>query len=75
MPRRNSKDRENITTPKLKPGAKKSLVIMIISVALMIFSVIQVYHLARYTLGLEVTQQDMKVYRWVYMLLEKDTTE
>lgn len=55
---------------KMKPGAKKQLVIMIISVVLMVFSVTQVYYLAKYTLGHEVPQEKLKVYRWVYMLLE-----
>ena len=56
--------------PKLKVGAKKQLVIMVISVALMVFSVTQVYYLAKYTLGYDVPQEKLGVYRWVCMLLE-----
>ena len=55
---------------KMKKGAKKQLIIMIISVVIMIFSVMQVYHLTKYTLGHNVPQEKLKVYRWVYMLLE-----
>ena len=55
---------------KMKTGAKRQLVIMIISIALMVFSVTQVYYLARYTLGYEVDQKDMSVYTWFYKLLE-----
>lgn len=64
--------------PKMKPGAKNQLVIMLISLALMVFSVIQVYYLAKYTLGYDVPQEKLKVYRWVCMLLEgsnETTTE
>ena len=68
--RRNYEKRE----PKMKSGAKKQLVIMIISVILMIFSVTQVYYLTKYTLGHEVPQEKLKVYRWVYMLLEGNAT-
>lgn len=60
--------------PKMKTNAKRQLVIMIISVILMIFSVTQVYYLAKYTLGQEVPQEKLKVYRWVHMLLEGNTT-
>ena len=55
--------------PKMKKGAKKQLIIMIISVILMIFSVVQVYYLARYTFGFQVKESHLKVYKWVYMLL------
>ena len=75
MPRRNSQNKEGNVKPKLKPGAKKQLVIMIISIVLMVFSVVQVYYLARYTFGFDVTQNEMKVYRWVYMLLEGNTAK
>ena len=74
MSRRNSNRQTYNSNPKMKPGAKRRLVIMIISVVLMVFSVVQVYHLARYTFGMKVSQDDIKVYRWVYMLLEGDTT-
>lgn len=70
----NRKSRRAIQTnePKMKKGAKKQFVIMIISLVLMVFSVAQVYYLARYTLGLDVPQEKLKVYRWVYLLLEGD---
>jgi len=55
---------------KMKTGAKKQLIIMLISVVLMVFSATQVYYLAKYTLGYEVPQEKLKVYRWVCMLLE-----
>lgn len=54
----------------MKPGAKKQLVIMLISIVLMFFSVTQVYYLAKYTLGYEVPAQKLNVYRWVNMLLQ-----
>lgn len=64
--------RENASkTTNLKPGAKKQLVIMLISVAIMILTVIQVYYLAKYTLGYEVPAEKLKVYRWVSMLLQE----
>ena len=59
------------TSSKMKKGAKKQLILMIISVVLMIFTVTQVYYLAKYTLGLEVKQEDLKVYRWICMLFEE----
>lgn len=71
--RRSSREQQN-NEVKLKPGAKKQVVIMIISVVLMLFSIVQVYHLARYTFGFEVKQDDLKVYKWVCMLLEGNTT-
>ncbi|MBQ8043749.1 MAG: hypothetical protein IJ272_06335 [Clostridia bacterium] len=64
--------------PKMKASAKKQFVIMLISIALMVFSVTQVYYLAKYTLGHDVPQEKLKVYRWVCMLLEgsnETTTE
>ena len=60
---------------RTKPGAKKQLVIMLISVILMLFSVTQVYYLAKYTFGHFVPEEKMKVYKWVYMLLEGTTTK
>ena len=57
-------------TPKIKANAKKQIVIMLISIAFMVFSVTQVYYLAKYTLGHDVPQEKLKVYRWVCMLLE-----
>lgn len=64
--------------PKMKPGAKKQFVVMLISIALMVFSVTQVYYLAKYTLGRDVPQEKLKIYRWVCMILEgsnETTTE
>lgn len=54
----------------MKPGAKKQLIIMLISVILMIFTVTQVYYLAKYTLGYEVSAEKLRVYRWVSMLMK-----
>lgn len=59
---------------KMKKGAKKQLVVMLISVVLMFFSLTQVYYLAKYTLGYDVPQEKLKVYRWVCMLLGDNTT-
>ena len=64
--RRDLKENE----PKLKAGAMKQLIFMIISVAIMFFSVTQVYYLAKYTFGYNVPQEKLKVYRWICMLLE-----
>ena len=57
-------------TTNMKPGAKRQLVVMLISVALMLFAVTQVYYLTKYTLGYEVPDEKLKVYRWVSMLLQ-----
>ena len=57
-------------TTNMKPDAKKQLIIMLISVALMIFTVTQVYYLTKYTLGYEVPDEKLRVYRWVSMLLQ-----
>lgn len=65
MSRRNIKE-NNV---KVMPKAKRKLIIMFVSVALMFFSVIQVYNLTRYTLGLEVTKGQMYVYRFVLDLV------
>lgn len=63
--------RGNVTKhTNIKPGAQKKLVIMIISIVLMLFTVTQVYYLAKYTLGYEVAAEKLKVYRWVSMLLK-----
>lgn len=55
--------------PKLKKGAKKQLFLMILSVFLMIFSITQVYHIVRYTLGYEVQEKHLRIYNWVTMLV------
>ena len=70
MASRKSRRGAKPNTTTLKPGAKKQLVIMLISIALMIFTVTQVYYLARYTLGYEVTAEKLSVYRWVSMLMQ-----
>lgn len=57
-------------TTNMKPGAKKQLIVMLISVVMMIFAVTQVYYLAKYTLGYEVPGEKLKVYRWISMLLQ-----
>ena len=61
--------RTTASEPKIKKGAKVQLVLMLISIILMVFSITQVYYLARYTFGLEVEQKHLSVYRWVTMLL------
>lgn len=68
----NRKSRRTIqrSEPKMKKSAKKQLIFMIIAIFLMVFSVTQVYYLARYTLGFDISQEKLKVYRCVYMLLE-----
>lgn len=48
---------------------------MIISVVIMVFSVTQVYYLGKYTLGFDVPDGKLKIYKWVYMLLEGNTTQ
>ena len=53
-----------------KTSSKKQLIIMIMSIVLMIFTVTQVYYLAKYTIGKDVPQEKLKVYKWVCMLLE-----
>ena len=58
---------------KAQRKLKTRFVVMIISVVIMIFSVVQTYNLALYTFGCEVPQEKLKVYRWVCMLLEGDT--
>jgi len=73
MASRKSRRGSEQSEPKMKTGAKKQLIIMLISIALMVFSVTQVYYLAKYTLGHEVPQEKLRVYKWVCMLLEGDT--
>lgn len=69
MADRKSRRATQESEPKMKKGAKKQLIFMIIAVILMVFSVTQVYYLARYTLGLEVQEKHLRVYKWVIMLL------
>ena len=71
MPRRSVKE-ENIKTI---PNAKKKLITMLICICLMVFSVVQVYYLTKYTLGLEVSKYDMAVYNWVLKLVSHDGTD
>ncbi len=70
MASRKSRRGASAKTTTMKPGAKKQLVIMLISIVLMIFTVTQVYYLAKYTLGYEVPAEKLRVYRWVSMLLQ-----
>ena len=63
MPRRCIKEQ------KIKSNAKVKLTVMIICVGLMLFSIMQVYYLAKYTLGLEVSSREMAVYNWVNKLV------
>lgn len=61
---------EETSTSSLKKNAKTRLVIMIVSVFLMIFSATQVYYLAKYTFGFEISEQKLSVYRWVQKLVD-----
>ena len=53
--------------------AKKKLIVMLISVALMIFSLFQVFFLLKYTLGYNVSSTHLKIYKWVTLLVNGDT--
>lgn len=66
------KTRRNVNQkePKLKKGAKKQLIVMLIAVALMVFSVVQVYYMIRFTLGYNIEENHLKVYKWVSLLLQ-----
>lgn len=68
MPRRSVKKDKVKTIPK----AKRKVIIMCICICLMLFSVVQVYFLARYTLGLEVSSGNMAIYNWVLKLVSYD---
>jgi hypothetical protein len=59
---------------KLKevPNAKAKLIGMLISIALMVFSVLQVYYLAMYTFGREISEDKLAVYKWVVKLVNYD---
>lgn len=57
---------------KIIPNAKRKLITMMICIVLMVFSITQVYYLARYTLGLEVSSNNMAVYNWVLKLVSSD---
>lgn len=65
MPKKEEKQNNIKTIPK----AKRKLIIMIISITLMVFSVVQVYNLTRYTFGLEVSKSDMVVYNFILKLV------
>ena len=60
---------------KTIPKAKRKLITMVICICLMLFSVVQVYYLARYTFGLEVSSNNMAVYNWVLKLVSYDETD
>ena len=51
------------------PNAKAKLIGMLISIVLMIFTVTQTYYLAMYTLGREISEDKMAVYKWVVKLV------
>ena len=53
--------------------AKRKLIVMLISVTLMIFSLLQVFFLLKYTLGYNVSSRHLKVYKWVTLLVNGDT--
>jgi len=69
---RRSVKREKVKTV---PNAKRKLITMIVCLVIMVFSVTQVYYLARYTLGLEVSSKNMAVYNWVLKLVSYDEVE
>ena len=54
---------------KIIPNAKKKLILMLVCFCLMVFSVVQVVNLARYTLGFNVSESDMVVYNWIVKLV------
>lgn len=60
---------------KTIPNAKKKIIIMIISISIMVFSILQVYNLIRYTFGLEVSKSDMAIYNWVLKLVTYEETD
>jgi len=65
---------QETTKKKKTENPKKKLIIMFIAVFLIIFSITQVYYLAKYTFGREVPADKLGVYRWVCMLLEGNAT-
>lgn len=69
--------RRNVKEEKVKtiPNARRKLIIMVICICLMLFSMVQVYYLARYTFGLEVSSSNMAVYNWVLKLVSYDGTD
>ena len=73
MPSRKSRRGNIENTIKVRNRATRRFIIMTISVALMIFSVVQTYNLALYTFGYDVPKDRLKVYRWVCMLLDSNT--
>ena len=60
---------------KTIPNAKRKLITMIVCLVIMLFSVTQVYYLARYTLGLEVYSRNMAVYNWILKLVSYDENQ
>lgn len=72
MPSRKSRRANLENELRARKKVKTRIIIMIISVAIMIFSVTQTYNLAMYTLGYEVPKEKLIVYRWVCMLLDSN---
>ena len=64
------KQRRNVnnTDKKLVKGAGKKFLFMVITVVIMVFCIFQVYYLAKYTLGHEISSDKMAVYTWVKKL-------
>jgi len=60
---------------KIESKAKAKLVVMLVSVFLMIFSLLQVYYLLMYTIGKEVPEEKLKVYRWVQLIVSGKEAE
>ena len=54
------------------PNAKAKLVGMFVSIGLMLFAVTQTYYLAMYTLGHEISEDKLAVYKWVVKLVNYD---
>lgn len=69
--RRGSKKNDN----KVESKAKVKLVVMLVSVALMIFSLVQVYYLLMYTIGKDVPEEKLKVYRWIQLVVSGQESE
>ena len=54
---------------EISKKAKTKLILMFISIAFMVFCIFQVYFLVRYTLGYDVSSKNMRVYKWVTLLV------
>lgn len=73
--RKQRRNVNNKTETKHVKGAGKKLIFMFVSIALMVFCICQVYYLAKYTLGHEISEDKMAVYTWVKKLTSGDNAE